>query len=258
MSIFAYVQPIFCPNEELFEKNKDSIISFINYYNKMNYEFQCVFGGYCVDDNHFNVLSELITNGIKNSIVNRFDKNYGKAYVVNNLVSFLTQNVQYFLTADSDIKFHIDQPDIKNRLIEAFQFSNSIEQPAGIIGLFQDENNCHILDLCYQKRYYYRDNVEMICRPERGGGMAGGCICVAMDAWKLIGGYKVLGVYASDDANLLMDCNRIGRYFFLSNSIRCIHPHETNKEYQAWKINTVGIVGDLQQSIDNANKFWNK
>lgn len=257
MSNFAYIQPIFSPNDELFEKNKKSIISFIEYYNKMQYDFQCIFGGYCKNNEYMEEITKLIKDNINNATVIPLDRNYGKAYVVNRLSKSLDSDVEYFLTADSDIVFMIDQPNIKDRLIRAFGYSKTIHQSAGIIGLFQNEHNCHLLDLCYQLKYYYDDS-EMICRPSSGGGMAGGCLCIEVNMWKQVGGYKILGVYASDDANLLNDCVKSGKFFFLSNSIQCIHPYENDSEYQTWKINTVSGIGDLDKAINEANNFWDK
>src|ERR1035437_6462196 len=152
---FAYVQPVFCPSEEMYERNSKSIISFYDYYDKMGYDFQCVFGGYCSTDELWNRSESLILTRSKNlAKVIRFDKNYGKAYIVNKLTTELI-NVDYFLTADSDILFKINEPNIMNRLIEAFDYAKSLRLNPSLVALFQDENNCHLLELCYDRKYHY-------------------------------------------------------------------------------------------------------
>lgn len=257
---FAYVQPIFCPTEQMSERNINSINSFYDYYDLMKYDFKCVFGGYCATDEIWNNIKKIIkkrSNG-KAKII-RYDKNYGKAYIVNSLTKQL-KNIDYFLTADSDILYKIDQLDIVSRLVEAFQHATSIGLNPSLVALFQEEANCHILELCYQNKYYYQGKLdyEMVCKPSIHGGVAGGCICIDKKFWDLVGGYQILGVYAGDDANLMKDSFDRGYSFLLSNSIRCIHPHETNKEYQDWKVSVCGNSGELDPAIEEANEFWNK
>lgn len=257
---FAYVQPIFCPNEEMFTRNELSVNSFYDYYDKLNYDFVCVFGGYCASDDLWNrIYSLIMTRSKGNAKITRFDRNYGKAYVVNKLVSTL-EDCEYFLTADSDIIFKIDEIDIVDRLYEAFWLAKMRGMNPSLIALFQDQQNCHILELCYQNKYYYNGKYqyEMICRPNGNGGVAGGCICIDKRFWDLVGGYKVLGVYAADDANLMKDSVDRGYHFLLSNSIRCIHPFDTDAEYCNWKRLTCPNSTELMSAVADADKFWNK
>lgn len=257
---FAYVQPIFCPTHDMLGRNIVSVNSFYDYYDKMGYTFECIFGGYCANDELWDEISELIIKRSKGRVFPiRYDKNYGKAYIVNSLSEGLSDNVKYMLTADSDIIFKIDQLDIKDRLIEAFEYANSISLNPSLIALFQEEGNCHILELCYENKYYYQGKLdyEMICKPSISGGVAGGCLCISKEFWDKVGGYQVLGVYAADDANLMQDSFNMGYSFMLSNSIRCIHPNETNAEYQNWKISVCPNSSDIDSAIIVADEFWN-
>jgi len=257
---FAYVQPIFCPNEEMFTRNELSVNSFYDYYDKLNYDFVCVFGGYCASDDLWDrIYSLIMTRSKGNAKITRFDRNYGKAYVVNKLVSTL-EDCEYFLTADSDIIFKIDEVDIVDRLGEAFNVARLRGLNPSLIALFQDQHNCHILELCYQNKYYYDGKYqhEMICRPNINGGVAGGCICINKAFWDRVGGYKVLGVYTADDANLMKDSVDNGYHFLLSNSIRCIHPFDNDIEYCNWKRLTCPNSSELMSAVADADKFWNK
>ena len=257
---FAYVQPIFCPTDDMFTRNSKSVNSFYDYYEKMGYNFQCVFGGYCLNDKLWNDISELIAVRSKNTAkVIRFDKNYGKAYVVNKLTQELI-DVDYFLTADSDIIFKIDEPNLIERLFESFQYATSIRLNPSLIALMQEQNNCHLMELCHDRKYHYRGRYgdEMICKPPGPGGIAGGCICISKQFWDLIGGYKVLGVYASDDAHLMRDSHTHGYSFLLSDTIKCIHPFETDDEYANWKRIICPNASELEPAIQNANEFWNR
>jgi hypothetical protein len=42
----------------------------------------------------------------------------------------------------------------------------------------------------------------------------------------------------------------------LSQSIAAIHLMETNEEYQKWKIEHAPKILELNEAIEDANKFW--
>lgn len=259
-----YIQPIFAPNLEMLFRLIRSVTSFIDYYVKNNYSFKCVFGGYCSKEEYWSMIEILLKYAIDNYnmniIIMRFDKNYGKAYVVNTMTTKYLTDEEYIFTADSDIIYIESQPSIIHRLIEAMEYSKSINLNPSLVSLFQEDSNCHILDICYEHKYYYNGQYghEMVCHPTCAGGVAGGCLFISSEFWKLIGGYKVLGVYASDDANIMVDSREKGYNFLLSNSIRCIHPKETNSSYQKWKNETSSKVLSLSDAVNDANLFWDK
>ena len=113
--------------------------------------------------------------------------------------------------------------------------------------------------MCYENKYYYRGKYEdeMICCPNGDSGVAGGCLFISSDFWKFVNGYKILGVYAGDDSGLMVDSFRNGYHFFMSNSIRCIHPIETNNKYAEWKVRACHTMNSLETAIENASAFWN-
>ena len=257
----AYVQPIFAPNDELLERNLKSVESFFKYYEKNAYQFRCIFGGYAATDELWvkihSKIKELSLKCGTEAIIRRFKKNYGKAYVVNSLVTqFITED--YFLTADSDIQYDENQPNIVLRLIESFNHCKQIYLNPSLIALNQDQNNCHLLGHCYQNKYDYDGEFgrEMVCRPDGGGGVAGGCLFISTAFWRKVGGYKVLGVYAGDDANLMLDSYTNGYHFFMADTIKCIHPFENNQDYLNWKALVCPQSEELEQSMRKANSFW--
>lgn len=244
----------------MLERNKKSIISFFKYYHSNEYEFKCIFGGYAASDELWNEIESTIEAESKgrNIEIVRYDFNYGKAHIVNDLASkFLTDN-DYFLTSDSDILFKANEHNTIERLIEAFDEATRLDLNPSLIALFQEEGNCHMLELCYAHKYYYHGKYgyEMICHPNGGGGVAGGCIFISAKFWNEIGGYKVLGVYAGDDANIMYDSYTRGYKFLLSNSIRCIHPHEDNEKYANWKVSVCPKVQNLENAVHEADDFW--
>ena len=260
----AYVQPIFGPNLELLERNIKSIESFFAYYKKHGYTFRCIFGGYCATDELWNIIynkiNECSLEAGTTPIIKRFDKNYGKAYIVNHLVEEYIEYEEYFLTADSDIQYPENEKDIINRLIESFKYATEINLNPSLIALNQEENNCHLLEYCYQNKKTYRSayDEEMICYPDGGGGVAGGCLFISTAFWKKVKGYKVLGVYAGDDANLMQDSYLNGYKFLMADTIHCIHPYENDGEYIQWKVKTCPQTKNLNDAIRDADRFWNK
>jgi hypothetical protein len=244
----------------MLERNQKSIVSFFKYYNLHNYTFTCVFGGYAGSDELWNEIENTINSESKNknTIVVRYDINYGKAHIVNDLASKFLEDNDYFLTADSDILFKSDEPNTIERLVEGFEEATNLGLNPSLIALFHEEGNCHMLDLCYEHKYYYHGKYgyEMICHPNGGGGVAGGCIFISSKFWNEIGGYKVLGVYAGDDANIMYDSYKKGYKFLLSNSIRCIHPHEDNEKYANWKVSVCPKVQNLPNAVSEADVFW--
>ncbi len=256
--LVKYIQPIFAPNQEMADKNLISLRSFFEYYLSQEYSFKCIFGGYAASDLLWGQIESFIKSQAQDSVICRFDKNYGKAYVVNNLVSKYIGDSEYFLTADSDIIFKMDEIDLIDRLIEAIEHAKEKNLNPALISLYQEENNCQILPLCYENTYYYegRYQTEMYCHPNGDGGVAGGCLFISTEFWRKVKGYQVLGVYAADDANLMRDAYLNGYKFLMSNSIRCIHPFDTDQEYCKWKLKVCPKSQDLNLAMQEADVFW--
>lgn len=256
--LVKYIQPIFAPNDEMLRRNLLSLNSFFDYYDAQEYSFECVFGGYASSDVLWAEIESYIHARCKKYKIFRFDKNYGKAYIVNELALNNIGDSEYFLTADSDIIFKSSEIDLIGRLIEAFEYARSKSLNPALISLFQEENNCQILPLCYENTYYYEGThqTEMICHPNGDGGVAGGCLFISTEFWNRVNGYHVLGVYASDDCNLMKDAYKNGYKFLMSNSIRCIHPFDSNRAYSEWKIKTCPHSNELSEAISEADIFW--
>ena len=149
MNNILYCQPIFAPDLMRLNKNIDSIESINNYIIKNNIKndnIKFIFGGWCLNDEYWNILSTKINDYFNVSAI-RFDKNYGKAYVVNSLVALAETKLEfeYILTLDSDIMFDINEPNIFERLITCADSCESIRGiPFGLIALNQSVGNCHI------------------------------------------------------------------------------------------------------------------
>ena len=243
--MILFVQPIFAPDELRLEQNKKSIISIGNYLKKYPCEINFIFGGWAYNNN----LWTSITNTINESIpgkyikeIKRFDKNYGKAYVVNNLYNSKKKlNFNYFLTCDSDIIFSLDCPNIFQRLIDVAKKSqNHTNKQFGFVSLDQRQGCCHLhklFDVKYQITNRYSQK-ETLSFSKKGNGIAGGCLFINRKLWEQVGGYKVLGVYAGEDGALLRDAYKNNYSYQVSNDIFIIHPHSNDKEYaeMKWKI----------------------
>ena len=79
--------------------------------------------------------------------IKAYDKNYGKAYVVNDLYrSINTHKFKYFLTADSDIQFSPKICNIFEKLHSiAENFTEETKKKLGLISLNLEDEQCHII-----------------------------------------------------------------------------------------------------------------
>jgi hypothetical protein len=268
MSRTVFIQPIFVPDQKRFERNIDSIKSFLNYCEKNNVKIDCIFGGWGKDE-YMNDIIELLSRKdlpINVVSVNKFGKNYGKAVVVNTLHKKLEEkqiDYEFILTCDSDIVFKEDTPKLFERLEEV---KNQIEHSGknfGMISLQQEGNCCH-LPMIYKNEFKYKSCYgidEKIVWPNGKGGIAGGCIFVSRKAWEDVEGYRVMGVYAGDDAYLLVDLFDKGYSIGMFSTLPIIHPHDTDEEYAKWKVKVcqrdgAGTRRNIDSRIDEAEEYW--
>ena len=138
------VQPIFIPNEAMLKKNLDSLKTLKNIMTT-GYGITIRLGGWAADGKLWGeFISEVNKIPLKISDIKRFDKNYGKAWIVNNLTTDIDK-FHYLFTFDSDIKF-IPEQNYIDRLMEVAKYPNEIfNKPFGVLSLNQKESNCHIM-----------------------------------------------------------------------------------------------------------------
>ena len=248
MSFMTIVAPIFTPNNEMLKRNIASLRSLSFYLQKYPFNCDIVLGGYSYDE-CFPIIEKEIKSLFGESFyVHRFDKNVGKALVVNTLVNnCVGSECKWMFTMDSDIVFDVNEPNIFNRLKNLI---SKLEPNTGIIALNQLEGNCHMVNEFTGKRI----DDELILGPLIYGGIAGGCWLVNMDMFRKVNGYRVHGVYSGDDAGLLTDCGTVGYRMYLAETINIIHPIEHDKNYAEWKVNS--CQNKIDNSIDATNDFW--
>ncbi len=262
-----YAQPIFLPDDEIFEKNIQSIISLKNVIKNCpkEVEIDIELGGWSINDGYWNKFIKKVNSvGLKNVNITRFDKNYGKAYAINRLTTNM-KDYDFLLTADSDIIFK-DIEHFINRILEVVNKSNSItNKPFGVMGINQEISNCHLLDYLSKNQHEfvgYKRHNEKIRWHSSPSGIAGGCLFISSDNWIKTGGYREMGVYAGDDALFLIDTNKQGHSFFLCETISVIHPPENNEKYQKWKVKVCqrdshgGSTGIDEGKINESEDLW--
>ena len=245
------VQPIFCPNDKGFELQYNSIKSLFEFLEVSNIPFiKGVWGGWCKEEWMWEkLLDDFDINAID------YKRNYGKAYVVNDLVKRFVTNEKYILTYDSDIKFDVGELHLFDRLIAV---ADQIEN-FGLLSLNQKEHNCQLFNH-YNKMLCINEEIMRWC--DGGGGIAGGCLFISTAAWNKIGGYRVMGVYDSDDGFMMVDMH--DRKFFAATieTISVIHPWDEIKEgYSKWKSDILhnrrlGKDAGYNEKLKDAEDFW--
>lgn len=266
MKKVAYVQPIFAPDKLRFERNIASIKSMGEYLRKYPYkDIELHFGGWA-DDDFWPTFKEFIKEEFKDFtfIIKKFDRNYGKAFVVNKLMKEV--ETEYVLTADSDILFLEEEKNMFERLVFAAEKVPEVRgKPMGLIALNQKGQNCH-LDFCYKHKVEFNGEngrYEALCFPKGKGGIAGGCIFFRNDVWKKIGGYREMGIYSGEDAYFLVDLFDAGYCLQIFETLHVRHPAENDPIYAKWKVKVCqrdsghGRKITKSQMIE-ADSFWEK
>jgi hypothetical protein len=279
MSTILFAQPVFLPDEKRLQRNIDSLSSFYQYMKNQPESIGqnglvLAIGGWAKTDDlwsRFCSFVKTIFDGKLNVL--RFDKNYGKAIVVNTLIKKIQeQNIKfdYIFTMDSDIIFIQEQRNMFVRLLySAHKLSSVKKMPFGMISMNQSGQNCHLPHV-YENSVDFTVTInnivytEKLVWPTNPSGMAGGCLFISKDYWCKVGGYKVFGVYAGDDAHLLLDCGRMGFSYQMFHTLSILHPMDNDEEYARWKVQAcqgdtrTGLKQNIDSSIKNADDFWDK
>lgn len=230
------IQPIFCPDDNFFEANKKSILSIIEYQQQFPYNnIQFIFGGYCKEDRYWNEINDIVTKN-KFGICKRYDKNYGKAFVVNSLFSLYRKDEHYLFTLDSDILLDLTEYDMFRRLTAvANELPVHTQHTLGMLALNQTDDGCHIMQIMDRELTLKNETLKW---SSSNAGIAGGCLFINAEAFKQIGGYRVMGVYSGDDGFLHADFNSINALSMIVHNISVIHPpnkHAYDEKYLRWK-----------------------
>lgn len=267
--MILYIQPIFIPSENRYSINEQSVLSLKQYLNAYPYDIKIMMGGWAVSDELWNRIENCIITelGDKLIAVRRFDKNYGKAYVVNTLFKeCIDLDFKYFLTADSDMKFSLDIKNMFERLSDLPARSEQIlNKSFGVAGLNQLEHNCHLSHI-YKNKYEYinrYNDIELVVYGDQPNGIGGGAMFFSKEAWIKIGGYRIMGVYAGDDAYSLIDMYHAGYSYQMVDTIAMIHPRDIDTEYNVWKVKVCqrdsysdDRDANLEEKIKESEDFW--
>jgi len=137
MKKISFVQPIFAPDKLRLNRNLESLESIAKYTDKNNFDVKFHFGGWAKGD-YWPTINDLINDKFKDSpfIVKKFDRNYGKAVVVNSLVDGAES--EYLLTCDSDMVFQMEEENMWQRLIECANKAKELRtNPFGLVSFNQ-------------------------------------------------------------------------------------------------------------------------
>lgn len=262
LSKISLIQPIFISDDNFFNISINSVRSLIEYVKVDKFrDFNLIFGGYCKSDEHWTAMCKLFSElgQIANTEVKmiRFDKNYGKAFVVNNLYEKLGSGCEYIFTMDSDIIFDTTCEDIFAKLINSARlFELATLKPFGMFALDQHEDNRHWHDQLDKKLEI--GGLNSIWN-SRGPGIAGGCLFISNHSWNAVGRYKVTGIYSGDDGALLNDMLIKGLFVAVTPDIYIIHPSQlVSESYVRWKLDSLKRTTSTGCNIDDEINIFEK
>lgn len=263
------LQPIFCPSEEQFQRNANSLVSLGEYLNTNKVtNVECQFGGWCASNELWNRILVILKKYFPNHEITSFKNNVGKAVAINFLYKkHVKPSHEFLISADSDIIFPLSTESMFDRLIKASEFMTAYKKmPTGLIALHQLEHGCHLPSV-WENNYQFVSNVnnklhnEKIIWPSGAGGIAGGCLFISRKAWEVIGGYRIMGCYSGDDAYFLLDVAAHGFSWQMSESIPIIHPADSDLLYSQFKVKVCqrdsgASKSDITDQIREAEDFW--
>jgi len=264
--------PVFAPSDELLTRNLNGLQS-LKHLNDMPADVAV--GGWTASNAYWNQIAErynefsVAGDTLQFIGLHQNAQNYGKAYTINQLVknAVASRGSNYYdflLTADSDIEF-LPQPHFIERLCECARVIEGHKGLSfGVLGLNQTAANCndteHMPLTHTYKNSFGMD--ELVRWSKVPAYIAGGCLFTSMKAWLSIGGYRVMGVYAGDEAWYLSDCSRLHYSWQMIETAFVNHPPEGDASYVNWKHKVCArdsdgkVRADLTQQIEEANAFW--
>jgi len=262
------VQTLFVPTRKMLEYQLKSLQSLYDYMQREELPADIYFTGFIEDEYKDELIMFIKKHFYKKCQVILFEKNYGKAHYVNEAVKIALEqnpNYQFLFTYDSDICFLEDETQIIGRLIDLFgilKYGYNNENP-GLIACNFTGDNAHWIDkftntaiLGSHDELFAKK--EIIKWPSTPVGIAGGCLMISMEAWKKVGGYRVMGVYAPDDAMLMQDMARNGYFICVAETIKVHHPgtHD-DPHYQNWKQKTSAyLMKSHDVAMAHCDSFW--
>ena len=162
--MYYIVTIIFAPNREKLDVNLKSLKSIVDYLNYYKYETTLIIGGWAINNEYWNEIERYIKTSFKYSFLHRYDKNCGKAYIINDLVknNLDISKTEYFFTIDSDIIIPIETEYLFDRLYEIpKQSENHFKtKKFGFVALNQAEHNCHNNSIIYANTYLYTNKYK--------------------------------------------------------------------------------------------------
>lgn len=266
------VFPIFAPNQYFFEKCMKSISSFSSYLKTLQgRDLDILYGGWVLSDNHYSQINDFIKTEMPTAQLFRFDKNYGKAFFVNSMVSHYhdkNKDTTYGFTCDNDIIFDGSERFFFDRLLIGVRnIEQASKRPVGLIGINQKEENCHWIDkmntILSYKIEEHNINEDFV-RSADGQGIAGGALFFNLKGFISFGGYRsFVSPYCGDDAFLELDYRQRGFITCVMKSLSVIHPVTVkNEDYIEWKKSVIGnwnipFDNDLYiKNVDSSMEFW--
>jgi hypothetical protein len=160
--------------------------------------------------------------------------------------------------------------DILSRMYGFAEHSVSIKKKDwGIIAFNQYDANCHLIS-CHENEYAFLNTIDSLKKtyhekmiyPNTPSGIAGGCLFINRSMFELSNGYRVMGVYAGDDAYLLIDCDKHGFSYQVAETLGVVHPRCNDLEYAEMKYkicqrdSTGETKSDLTEQVEELKKYF--
>lgn len=217
-----FMQNCFCPDQNQFNRLKNSIQSLFEYSKmvKTNNKYCYYLSGYIstefIEDfkklmDNFKSINDLFFDSIH---VELNANNIGKGKVCNKTISKHGANYDYLFLFDNDIVFKPNTDDIVDILIKQQLELNEIgKMKYPIISCNFEDHQVHALDVL-DHGIKTKDGRLVKCSTGRFGCLGGGCWLVEKSHWDEVGGYYSDSVYGVEDGRLYVDTLNLGIVYY--------------------------------------------
>jgi glycosyltransferase involved in cell wall biosynthesis len=226
--------PIYVVNEKFFECVKLAIISVKETIERPRHKglVKAFFHGYVTDEKWKNELKQYESENLS---VKFNEKNYGKPYVINEIVK--NNESQYILSFDHDMQIKDEhKEDFFARMINTYHNAWKQNIKVGFLANEIEKMNIH-LNSAYTNKIQLSD--EVICHgplSQNTNDVAGSSVLILREHFLGVGGYRQYNLF-DGDGWLRMDIRKkYGTLNAIHLTLPVIHNHPEDKEYHEWKV----------------------
>lgn len=263
MKKILVLKTLFCPNQEYFDINFNTIMSLSEFFseNKINakYNIHLLIIGWCKLTEQRKLIDKLVSkySVYQNIDCLYFNINYGKYFYLKIIDKYYDEH-DFVMCVDHDIFFDDASMKLFDNISKVFSTVSDI----GIVALNHQEDNRHQLSMLQK---YTEIDDQTYLYSDIKGSIAFGCFFIKDVCVDILKEIPLRSVYGFDEVIIQKKFLTKGYVTVLADAMYVIHPFDKNLSYKLWKIQIVkkiidchnSNVFDYNTSLESSINFWN-